>query len=389
MSKTTLRAVSVLTSLALLGGTAGIASIASAANEVTTNAASSITSSNATLNATNGTSAASGSAFWVTASSTALNNVASSSSPTLPPDTYSTGNLGSVAGSGAFSAQLSNLSIPAGFSAQSGTTYYFVPWVNLGGVWYPGAVMNFTTAAATASTTVSNVQVSGIGTSSATISWNTNNAGTGTVWYGTSSSYGSSMQSSTTASTSQSVTLTNLTPGTLYHFAVTGTDGTSTATTTDMTFTTASTGSSTPLAVTGVDAVKTTATADNTYANGWEWVMHLTVPNNENAFHIAFTDWSMNGNSSTTFPAGGNMQVWSAQSSNASTSAAAIGNSSNAYGGWLYLNGDTDNNAANGRQIDLHIMVKIPTGTAAGNYTTTYTAQSYPSSATSTASTTP
>jgi len=294
---------------------------------------------------------------------------------------FSTGDLGAVSGSANFSSQLTSATIPSGFSVSPNTTYYYVGWVNIGGVWYPGGVVNVTTAAST-TTTISNIQVTNIGTSSAMISWNTNTACTGTVNYGTTSAYGSTANTTGGASTTQSVTLNNLTSGTQYHFGITA--NCQQATSSDMTFTTASS-STTPLAVNSIDAIKTSGIADNTFANGWEWVMHLTVPNNENAFRIKFSDWFLNNASSTSFAANGNMQVWSAQSSNASSagSALAAGNSFTS-GSWLYLTGDTDPNTP-GRQIDVHIMVKIPTGTAPGSYTTTFTAQSWPNTSTSTA----
>lgn len=379
MGKTTLRTVSVLATLALLGGAAGVASIASAANEVTTNAATNITSSNATLNATNGATAASGSAFWV---STSTISAAPSTSPSLPSGVYSTGDLGAVGTSSAFSAQLSSASIPAGFTVSPNTTYHYVAWVNIGGTWFPGSDVSFTTGS-TATTSLSNITVNNIGSTTATINWTSNNACTGSVAYGTTTGYGSTASTTGSASTTQSVTLSNLSAGTLYHFAVTC----GTATSADMTFTTSPTGTTTPLAVTGVDAIRTTGIADNTYADGWEWVMHLTVPDNENAFRIKFTDWFLNNASSTSFPANDNMEVWSAQSSNAGSAGSAIAAGNNfATNSWLMLTGDTSSTTP-GRQIDLHIMVKIPTGTAAGNYTTTYTAQSWPGSSTSTAPT--
>ena len=109
----------------------------------TTVAASSITDTNATLNGTNGNTTATGSAFWV---SETTFSVSSSSSPMLPPDVYSTGDLGPVLASANFSAQLSSATIPAGLlPITPNTTYYFVAWTNVGGTWNPGTVLNFTT----------------------------------------------------------------------------------------------------------------------------------------------------------------------------------------------------------------------------------------------------
>jgi hypothetical protein len=85
--------------------------------------------------------------------------------------------------------------------------------------------------------------ISGISTSTATstaaISWTTNEAATSQVNYGLTSAYGSSTATSTLV-TSHSITLTGLTQNTTYHYEIQSTDTqASTATTTDGTFTTA------------------------------------------------------------------------------------------------------------------------------------------------------
>ncbi len=102
-----------------------------------TGSASDITSSDATLNGTNGPSDATGHSFWV---STATFSTAS---PTLPADVYSTPDLGAITAGHTFSAQLSSVSgLP---TVMPNTPYYFVAWSNVGGVWYPGAIQTFTT----------------------------------------------------------------------------------------------------------------------------------------------------------------------------------------------------------------------------------------------------
>lgn len=242
-----------------------------------------------------------------------------------------------------------------------------------------------TTAAATttpSAPTISNIAVSGVGTSTATITWNTNLASSTQLFYGTTTGYGHSTTLDTTATSSHSVALSGLTEATLYHFHIVATNGTGSTTSSDQTFFSASTASSTPLAVTSVDAIKTNATADDTYVHGWEWVMHLTVPTNEDAFRMKFSDFAMIGGSST-IPAANNIRLFSAQSANASSEETAVTETNNNYGGWLYLNNDAATSTA-GRQIDVHIQVRVPSGTTAGSYTTTYGAQSVPTSATST-----
>lgn len=376
MRKSYLRIISALTSIALLGGTAGLASLANVA-------AASEGGPTVTLTSSTGSTTSAGSVIPFTATF----------SQPVTGFTQSDIMLGGTASSSV-----------SDFTSVSSTTYTFNVNVSTQGTLtveiapdagtlatttgsQPSNTLSYTVVSASSTATstpvISNVSVSDLGTSTATINWTTDVPATGTVWFGTTTSYGSHVQSTTTASTSQSVTLDNLNPGTLYHFTITAAGASSTGTTTDRVFTTqsTSTGTSTPLAVTGIDAVDTTAVANNSFSDGWEWVMHLTVPDNEDAFRIKFSDWTM-GN--TSFPANGNIKVYSTQSSNASTTDSAITETGNGFSDWLYLNGDTSSTTP-GRQIDLHILVKIPVGTAAGSYTTAFTAQSWPQSATSTA----
>ncbi len=97
----------------------------------------------------------------------------------------------------------------------------------------------FTTTAV--APTISGVIVSTITTTSATISWTTNQATSSQVFYGTTTAYGSQSTLNNTLATSHSVTLTGLTPGTLYDFDVVSTNSSSlSATSPNATFTTTS-----------------------------------------------------------------------------------------------------------------------------------------------------
>jgi|GEM_PF-1912845 len=110
----------------------------------TTNPATMITSSSATLNGTNGSSSAVGHSFWVSLSPF------STASSTIPSGVYSTPDMGAIAANTSFSASLSSLTtsgVPTNLPAiLPNTTYYFVAWSNVGGTWYPGEMLNFTTA---------------------------------------------------------------------------------------------------------------------------------------------------------------------------------------------------------------------------------------------------
>lgn len=228
---------------------------------------------------------------------------------------------------------------------------------------------------------ISDIAVSDIGTSSAMVTWNTDQASFDDIAYGTSTNYGMTTSIETSASTTHSATLSNLDEATLYHFQISAGNGTATSTSADQEFDTASTASTTPLAIDSITTDQSSGVADNTYADGWQWTIHFTVPTNEDAFRIRFSDW---GNASSSFPTANDVQIYSPESSNATSSSSAIGETDNGYSDWIYLNGDTDP-LTPGRQVDLVVQVKIPFGTPNGSYSSNFTAETYPSTATSTA----
>ncbi len=141
------------------------------------------------------------------------------------------------------------------------------------------------------------------------------------------------------------------------------------------TSTTTTSTSTTPLAVTGVDSVQTSATADGTFEHGWEWILHLVVPDTESNFAMKFGDFINTANSSTTFATANHIRIWSPQSSNASTTASSMLEANNDYSGNMMLVGDTSSTTP-GRQIDVYIQAAVPSGTPTGNYTTTFGAMS-------------
>ncbi len=85
---------------------------------------------------------------------------------------------------------------------------------------------------------ISNVTATGATATSANVGWSTNEQATGSVEYGTTTSYGSSVSTASLA-TGQTITISNLAPGTTYHYRVTATDFAGNKTVgTDSTFTT-------------------------------------------------------------------------------------------------------------------------------------------------------
>ncbi len=101
------------------------------------------------------------------------------------------------------------------------------------------------TPADTSPPTISNIVTPIITNTTATIEWNLSEGGTGQVEYGTTTSYGSKSVLETGLLTFHSQNISNLLPGTLYHYRIISKDATNnTAMTSDRTFTT--TGGTTP-----------------------------------------------------------------------------------------------------------------------------------------------
>jgi hypothetical protein len=120
----------------------------------------------------------------------------------------------------------------------AGTTYHYrVRSAAPGGALGTSGDQTFTTAIPPPPV-ISNVATSGIGATSATVTWTTDTASDTTVQYGTTTAYGSSASSATRV-TSHSQALSGLTASTLYHYRVLSTDAFGQTTTSgDGTFTT-------------------------------------------------------------------------------------------------------------------------------------------------------
>jgi hypothetical protein len=123
----------------------------------------------------------------------------------------------------------------------AGTTYsYSAISANSAGTSTTSANYTFTTTAA-AAPVISAVKSSSITSTSAVITWTTDQSSSSQVKYGTTTSYGSSSALNSTLVTSHSVTLTGLTPGTTYNYAVTSANSAGTSSTSaNFTFTTTS-----------------------------------------------------------------------------------------------------------------------------------------------------
>lgn len=123
------------------------------------------------------------------------------------------------------------------------------------------------------------------------------------------------------------------------------------------------------LEVTSIEMVDTTATANGSFADGWEYVFHITAPMNEANLAMKFTDW-LEADETDTIPVADNMRISSQQADNAG--ATILLTAANVYSTPdLHMVDDLDP-TMDGRQVEITVEVAIPSGTADGSYTTSY-----------------
>jgi len=125
-----------------------------------------------------------------------------------------------------------------GLSSNTTYTYAVTAYDAAGNASPAGNSATVTTPATTTPPVISGVSVSPAQTT-ATVTWTTDKPSSSQVAYGTTTAYGSATVLDFTQVTAHSQTISGLTPGQLYHFSVTSTDGSgNTARSPDSTFTT-------------------------------------------------------------------------------------------------------------------------------------------------------
>gem|GEM_PF-1943814 len=167
----------------------------------------------------------------------------------------------------------------------------------------------------------------------------------------------------------------SLSNGTSYYIWVSGAKNaagtTMTAYTTgaDQDFATVAAGVGT-FGVVSTTMTKLTGTADDTYGNGWEWVIRMTLPTNQNDFALKFNNWVSGSN---TLAAASNMQYYSEQiaAGSGSSGTPITITTADTYPSNVTVSTDADA-TLDGIQTDIHVKVKIPAATAAGSYSTSY-----------------
>jgi len=218
---------------------------------------------------------------------------------------------------------------------------------------------------------VSNVLVSSITSTTATITWNTNVAtSSNSVDYDVTYALTSNQITSTgDGVTSHSASLAGLTPNSTYYFRVQSTTVAGTVTYVG------TYAFNTPAADSGIEVsiqtIKPYAIADNTYADGWEFKFDITVNNpTETNLTMKFDDWFGTGGA---LAALGNMKIAlvdNAAGVDAGTVGVAVGNAYTDQSSSLTLV-DQDPNVG-GIQATIYVYVKVPVSTGGGSYSTSY-----------------
>jgi hypothetical protein len=217
-------------STAVWGAPSGVTSIFTAAP--TTLAATSVTASTATLNGKTN-NAAILTSFWY---GTPSHTFAATATPVLSAGWTATPNVGPIAATAVYSANLAGLT--------SGATYYYVAWAYDGTTWTPGATLSFITGTSFTNTPTT-LAATGVTASTATLNGTTGTAVALTptaFWYGTTSHgqftstdavafpdstwHTTPISAAVAANTAFSANLTGLTPNTTYYYVAWAYDGT-------------------------------------------------------------------------------------------------------------------------------------------------------------------
>ncbi len=200
---------------------------------------------------------------WTTDEAATSKVYASTTSPFTPANAITASSGGSV----------KNHTVALSSLASSTTYYYIVESHDLFGNTATSSQYSFTTATGgpvdVTPPAISALATSDITTSSASITWTTNESATTRVYYATSSPVNTAtalMFSNTTLMTAHTAPLSGLAPSTQYFFIATSADGAgNTATSTESSFTTAAADITSPL----ISAVTASGITSSTATVGW------------------------------------------------------------------------------------------------------------------------
>lgn len=203
------------------------------------------------------------------------------------------------------------------------------------------------------------------------ITFTSNESGLGKVAY----SYGSltpivTDYVSLVAATPKTINLGNLICGTTYSYTIYAKDASGNEATSVSTFNTTAC-DSVVLGVTKNTLVKSRATKDSNPVNGWHWILDVTVPTASTTLKMKFSNFTATG--ATAIDAN-NIHFYSEQSSvfSSASDMADITTANTWSTDTLSLNDDIDDNATNGRQIQIKIQAGVPSSASDVPYSATY-----------------
>ena len=210
-----------------------------------------------------------------------------------------------------------------------------------------------------------NEPVQNITADSASIVFQVNTDGIASVDYGLSDVYGnSSLSQPVLANTDVTVVLENLECNTTYHYMINveGDAGIDPGFSDDITFTTLPCGG---ITVDNIVMTQSSARANDIFADGWEWQFDITVWNPlETELKMKFNIW----NGSDSISSGGNVRY----SIDNGLSWVEILSDDTYPDAGANISSLDENETLAGQQISILVQMKVPVGTLAGAYSTSY-----------------
>lgn len=204
-----------------------------------------------------------------------------------------------------------------------------------------------------------------INSTGAEIVFQVNATGTALIKYGLNTGYASStLSEAITANLTETISLTGLACATTYHYAIyaENSGATENDTTGDAVFTTLPCG----IALDSLAMTESSAKANNQYDSGWQWEFNITVWNmGETSLKMKFNEWA----GASSLGAGANMQYSVDADNDAAWHDITADATYPAIGADI---SGIDNGAATGRQVKIIVRMKVPVGTAAGYYSSSY-----------------
>lgn len=175
---------------------------------------------------------------------------------------------------------------------------------------------------------------------------------------------------SLTAATPATINLAGLTCGTTYNYTINIEDGSANLTTSDAaTFATASCTEPTEIS-SSASIVKRIATKNGLHADGWKWILDVTMPTASTTLQMSFDNLTGAG----TILAHDNIRFYSTQFVGHTSTSTAISvvtpGAGTAWSDAITLTGDISSNP--GRQIQIIVEAAVPSATVDGYYSASY-----------------